>query len=156
MRYKSTPMPVQLIDKLEGELINIEKLSEDMDIGIDEIVERLLITKELSLLISSVHKAVEAQFIKLMREQKAKKYTNDEVTINILPQYSYEYIIEKIDLLKTLLPDEKFNEIFTKQYKVNRNVLKGIRTLGGEIKKITEEMEIKSTLKPTVNIIKNE
>jgi predicted ATPase len=63
-----------------------------------------------------------------MKEQKAKKYTNDEVTINILPQYSYEYIIEKIDLLKTLLPDEKFNEIFTKQYKVNRNVLKGIRT----------------------------
>jgi hypothetical protein len=156
MRYKSTPIPIQILDKLEGELISIEKLSENMDVGIDEIVERLLITKELSLLISNMHKIIEAQFIKLMKEQKAKKYTNNEVTINILPQYSYEYIIEKIDLLKTLLPGEKFNEIFTKQYKVNRNVLKGIRILGGEIKKITEEMEIKSTLKPTVNIIKNE
>lgn len=154
MKYKS--IPVQLIDKEKGDLINITGLADIKDIELTEVVERLLITKELSLLISGVHKAVELQFIKLMKDQNAKKYTNEEVTITILPQYSYEYIIEKIEELQTLLPKDKFEEIFSKQYKVNRNILKTIRTLGGDIKKITDEMEIKSTLKPTVSIIKNE
>lgn len=153
MKYKSNS--IELVDKSDGEVIDITKLTDDIaNVNVDEIVQRLLVLKELSILASNSYKLIELKFIQLMNEQDAKRYANDDAIINITPQATYEYDIEAIDLLKVHINEEQFNKTFARQYKVNRSSLKGIRILGGDIKKIINKMETKTLGKPTVNIAK--
>lgn len=153
MKYKSNS--INLVDKETGDIIDITKLTDEIsDVNIDEIVQRMLVIKELSTLATNSYRLIEAKFLQLMVEQNAKKYECLDATIRITPQAEYMYNVEKLELLKQLLGEEQFNLVFTKEYSVNRSLLKGIRILGGDIQRTIEEMETKLDKKSSVAITK--
>ena len=100
--------------------------------------------------ISGLYRVNEYKFIEMMKDKEAKKYVNDEVEIRLQPQTNYDYDVNSVHKIKELIPEDDFNKIFTEQYKVNRNLLRTIYVLGGEIKQLIDQMETKNEKKPTV------
>lgn len=144
---------LEIINNETGEIINIKDLCYDINrIEIEELSERIIITKQLLTEIMNVYRVVEYNFINNMNSLEAKKIVTNDCIINLKDQTEYNYDTEKINKIKGLISEEEFNSIFTEYYKVNRTKLKGIISLGGEIKKLSESMQQKIIKKPTVSI----
>ncbi len=153
MKYKS--IPIQILDKEMNDIINVSQLSQDLDTNdVELLVQKLVISKQILSEISTIYTAIKLKFLDEMKKNNAKKYYNDEVEILINAQYNYEYNNELIDSLLPLIGQEKFDEIFKKQYKVNRNALKTIQTLGTEVQDLTDKMQNRIVLTPTISINK--
>lgn len=150
MKYQAM---INIVDLETGEIKDLNSLSEGIsDIDFEEAVQRVIILKDLYSSISGLYRVNEFKFIQMMKEKEAKKFINDEVEIRLSPQADYEYDVNCIHQLKELVSKEDFEKIFTEQYKVNRNLLRTIYTLGGEVKQLIDSMETKNERKPTVSL----
>ena len=148
MKYQ---IETNIIDLETGEIIDLDRFSRELvDADFEEIVERVVALKQVLNQISGLYRVNEYKFIEMMKEKEAKKYVNDEVEIRLQPQTNYDYDVNSVHKIKELIPEDDFNKIFTEQYKVNRNLLRTIYVLGGEIKQLIDQMETKNEKKPTV------
>ena len=148
MKYQ---IETNIIDLETGEIIDLDRFSRELvDADFEEIVERVIALKQTLNQISGLYRVNEYKFIEMMKDKEAKKYVNDEFEIRLQPQTNYDYDVNSVHKLKELVPEDDFNKIFTEQYKVNRNLLRTIYVLGGEIKQLIDQMETKNEKKPTV------
>lgn len=148
MKYQ---IETNIIDLETGEIIDLDRFSRELvDADFEEIVERVVALKQVLNQVSGLYRVNEYKFIEMMKEKEAKKYVNDEVEIRLQPQTNYDYDVNSVHKIKELVPEDDFNKIFTEQYKVNRNLLRTIYVLGGEIKQLIDQMETKNEKKPTV------
>lgn len=152
MKYQ---IETNIIDLETGEIIDIERFSRELvDADFEEVVERVIALKQVLTQISGLYRVNEYKFIEMMKDKEAKKYVNDEFEIRLQPQTNYDYDVNAVHKLRELVPEDDFNKIFTEQYKVNRNLLRTIYVLGGEIKQLIDQMETKNEKKPTVIVTK--
>lgn len=150
LKYQAT---INIVDLETGEIKDLNLFSEGLaDMTFEESVERVVILKDLVTEICGMYRVNEFKFIQMMNEREAKKYVNDEIEIRLLSQTDYEYDVNCVNQIKNLISQDDFEKIFTQQYKVNRNLLRTIYTLGGDVKKLIDQMETKNQRKPTVNI----
>ena len=148
MKYQ---IETNIIDVETGEIIDLDRFSRELvDADFEEIVERVVALKQVLNQVSGLYRVNEYKFIEMMKDKEAKKYVNDEVEIRLQPQTNYDYDVNSVHKIKELIPEDDFNKIFTEQYKVNRNLLRTIYVLGGEIKQLIDQMETKNEKKPTV------
>lgn len=148
MKYQ---IETNIIDVETGEIIDLDRFSRELvDADFEEIVERVVALKQVLNQVSGLYRVNEYKFIEMMKDKEAKKYVNDEVEIRLQPQTNYDYDVNSVHKIKELIPEDDFNKIFTEQYKVNRNLLRTIYILGGEIKQLIDQMETKNEKKPTV------
>ena len=148
MKYQ---IETNIIDVETGEIIDLDRFSRELvDADFEEIVERVVALKQVLNQVSGLYRVNEYKFIEMMKDKEAKKYVNDEVEIRLQPQANYDYDVNSVHKIKELIPEDDFNKIFTEQYKVNRNLLRTIYILGGEIKQLIDQMETKNEKKPTV------
>lgn len=150
MKYQ---IETNIIDLQTGEIIDLDQFSKQLiDADFDEIVQRVVVLKELFTQISGLYRVNEYKFLQMMDERDAKKFVNDEFEIKLQSQTDYEYNVDCIHKLKELISKEDFEKIFTEQYKVNRNLLRTVYTLGGEIKQLIDSMQKKNERKPTITL----
>lgn len=148
MKYQ---IETNIVDLETGEIIDLDRFSRELvDAEFEEIVERVVALKQVLNQVSGLYRVNEYKFIEMMKDKEAKKYVNDEFEIRLQPQTNYDYDVNSVHKIKELIPEDDFNKIFTEQYKVNRNLLRTIYVLGGEIKQLIDQMETKNEKKPTV------
>lgn len=152
---KYTKGVLQVVNKTEGEILDVNDLTNDIvNCNLEEIAQRLVIAKEVSVSAQTAYRVLESKFLLELEKINAKKYVSDDINISLTPQFDYEYRIEKINQLKSLITEEEFNIIFSIKYKVNRTELKSLNLRGGEIQKVIKQLDVKLNKKPTVNITK--
>lgn len=150
MKYKAM---MNILDLETGEIKELDQFTQGLaEADFEEMVQRIIVLKDLFTTVTGLYRVNEFKFLQMMADREAKKYVNDEVEIRLSPQADYEYDVNCIHQLKELINKEDFDRIFTEQYKVNRNLLRTIYTLGGDIKKLIDEMETKNERKPTVSM----
>lgn len=152
MKYQSR---VEIIDNETAEIIDIFNFYQNIEnIDLKELAEKVVVLKQLLTDIGGIYRIVEFNFIKEMNNIEAKKYLGDGFEVQLNNQSDYDYSTEHVHKLKELISQEQFDKIFTEKYKVNRTHLRGIMSLGGEIKELAESMQTKIDRKPTIIVTK--
>lgn len=150
MKYKV--QSIMVVDKETGELLNYRNMGLDMEE--QKLVHLIVELKEVSNELKNKIGILEADFVERMKKKQATKYEDDEIKISIQNKNDYEYTQEIIEDLKNDLTEEQFNNGFKVKYEGNRNVLKYLISLGGNIKQKIEAATTVIPQKPYLKIEK--
>lgn len=144
---------IEYINNATGEINNLKEITNDInEVSINELAERLILIKETLKEVKIINDVIESKFIYEMNKNEATRHDLDYCEIHVVPRAEYEYDVECIEKLKCLIKEEDFNNIFKKEYKVNRNRLRKLYSLGGEIKTLSEGMQKKILKKSNIKL----